>query len=438
MPQERATALADAQQRDREDELRGFRSRFYFPAFNAGPDRQAASGGFGPTDGSMIYFCGNSLGLQPVAAEESIRQELHDWRDLAIGGYWQARNPWMGYPASLRGPLARIVGCDPDEVTVMNALTVNLHLLLLSFYRPSAQRYKIVMEAGAFPSDMYAVETQVRWHGCDPRDVIIEVAPREGEKLIREEDIIAAIEGHRDSVALVLFGGLNYYTGQVFDMERITAAAHAAGAVAGFDLAHAVGNVPLRLHDWGVDFAVWCSYKYLNGGPGAAGGAFIHERHARDPSLVRLGGWWGNDESSRFKMEKGFIPKPTAEGWSMSTAQVFNMVCLKASLGVFEEAGIGRLQAKSRELTAYLAALLAPLEGVAFRVITPVESRRRGAQLSLLFSEAERGRSIQQRLIREGIVTDYREPGVIRVAPAPLYNSFEDVYRFSHILGGLL
>jgi len=433
MPQDIAQALAYAQQLDREDELRGFRSRFYFPRF-AG---RAASGGSGE-QGEMIYFCGNSLGLQPVGAEDSIQQELTDWRELAIGGYWQARNPWMGYPASLRGALARIVGCGEEEVTVMNALTVNLHLLLLSFYRPEGSRSKILMEAGAFPSDMYAVETQVRWHGYDPREAVVEVAPREGEKLIREEDILAAIDREKDSVALVLFGGLNYYTGQLFDMERITAAAHAAGAMAGYDLAHAVGNVPLRLHDWGVDFAVWCSYKYLNGGPGAAGGAFVHRRHASDPEIPRLGGWWGNDESSRFKMQKGFIPKPTAEGWSMSTAQVFNMACLKASLALFEEAGIARLQAKSRKLTAYLSSLLEPLEGPVFRVITPAEQERRGAQLSLLFADAERGRKVQRRLQEEGVVTDYREPGVIRVAPAPLYNSFEDVYRFYHILRQLL
>jgi kynureninase len=425
MPQEIAPALAYAQQKDREDELQGFRSRFYFPVR---PGRRE----------NMLYFCGNSLGLQPVTAEESIRQELVDWRELAIGGYWQARNPWMTYPATLRGPLARIAGCGEEEVTVMNALTVNLHLLLSSFYRPTRQRYKILVEAGAFPSDAYVIETQVGWHGFAADDAIVEVAPREGETLIHEEDILAAIEREKDSLALVLFGGLNYYTGQLFDMRRITAAAHAAGAVAGFDLAHAVGNVPLQLHDWDVDFAVWCSYKYLNGGPGAAGGAFIHERHARRQELPRLGGWWGNDESSRFHMKKGFIPKPTAEGWSMSTAQVFNMVCLKASLALFEEAGFGRIQAKSRELTAFLAGLLEPLEGDGFRVITPQEPERRGAQLSLLFMDPEQGRTMQRRLQEEGVVTDYREPGVVRVAPAPLYNSFEDVYRFYAIFHGLL
>ncbi|GGB21604.1 kynureninase [Puia dinghuensis] len=437
MPQITEPSLAYAQQKDREDKLQGFRSRFVFPKREGG---------------EMIYFCGNSLGLQPVSAEESIRQELIDWRELAIEGYWKARNPWMTYPQTLRGPLARIAGCLEEEVTVMNALTVNLHLLLLTFYRPTPQRYKIIMEAGAFPSDQYAMETQVKWHGFDPKDAVIEVAPRKGESLIREEDLMAAIEREKGSLALVLFGGLNYYTGQVFDMATITAATHRAGAVAGFDLAHAVGNVPLALHDWGVDFAVWCSYKYLNGGPGAAGGAFIHQRHVQDKTLVRLGGWWGNDSTSRFQMDHqslssgqatggglgGFIPKPTAEGWSMSTAQVFNMACLRASLAIFEEAGIERLVAKSRELTGYLASLLESLEDGAFRVITPAEPESRGAQLSLHFGAAGRGKIIQQQLMDEGVVTDYREPGVVRVAPAPLYNSFEDVYRFCHILRQLL
>jgi len=421
-------ALADAQRRDREDELQGFRSRFYFPS------------------ATPVYFCGNSLGLQPRDTEAYIRQELTDWRELAIGGYWQARNPWMTYPQTLRGPLSRLAGCGEDEVTVMNALTVNLHLLLLTFYRPAGHRHKILMEGGAFPSDQYAVETQVKWHGHDPADAIVEVRPRPGEWHIREEDIVASIGEHSDSLALVLLGGINYYTGQLFDMATITAAAHEAGALAGFDLAHAIGNARLNLHDWDADFAVWCSYKYLNGGPGAAGGAFIHERHIRDTSLARLGGWWGNDEISRFKTDsqslppgrtgaggsRGFIPKPTAEGWSMSTAQVFNMVALKASLAVFEEAGFARLCAKSNALTGYLDELLRSLRSDVFRVITP---ERRAAQLSLYFGD--RAKAVQQALLQAGIVTDFREPGVIRVAPAPLYNSFEDVYRFYLILRGL-
>ena len=461
--------LAYAQQKDREDELKGFRSRFYFPRTVTDGHGPAGPGGDGPGDqvlepggqagqtgqtgqagqvsGETIYFCGNSLGLQPRAAEDYIRQELEDWRTLAIDGYWQARTPWMTYPQTMRQTLGQLVGALEEEVTVMNALTVNLHLLLLTFYRPTGKRYKILVEAGAFPSDQYAVETQVKWHGFDPSAAIVEVGPRAGERLIREEDILRLIDEHRGELALVLLGGLNYYTGQLFDMAGITAAAHSAGALAGFDLAHAVGNVPLQLHQWGVDFAIWCSYKYLNGGPGAAGGAFIHQRFVEDASLVRLGGWWGNDESSRFRMEKGFIPKPTAEGWSMSTAQVFNMVCLRASLDLFAEAGFERLRAKSRELTGYLYSLVGRLGGsgssgpsnpsdMGPEILTPVDPAWRGAQLSLFFGD--RGKDIQQQLGKAGVVVDYREPGVVRVSPVPLYNSFEDVYRFYHILGELL
>ena len=424
MPETVETTLAYAGQRDREDELKGFRSRFCFPL-------------------NKTYFCGNSLGLQPSDAETAVLRELADWRDLAIDGYWQAKQPWMTYPKSMGGALSRLAGCLEEEVTVMNALTVNLHLLLLTFYRPTQQRYKILIEAGAFPSDQFAVETQVAWYGRSPQQTIIEVAPREGEHLIREEDLIAAIDREKDTLALVLLGGINYYTGQLFDLAAITKAAHKAGALAGFDLAHAIGNAPLSLHDWGADFAVWCSYKYLNGGPGAAGGAFIHERHIKNPSLVRLGGWWGNDDMARFQSDhhnlptannaaRAFIPKPTAEGWSMSTAQVFNMVSLKTSLALFDEAGFDRLQKKSRALTAYLYSLLSE---AGIQILTPAEPERRGAQLSLYFGD--KGKSIQQQLAQKNIIVDYREPGVIRVSPAPLYNSFEDVYKFYHILGQL-
>ena len=419
------TTLEYAQQKDREDKLSSFRSRFYFP-------QSAANTPTPRGDSHAIYFCGNSLGLQPRHTADYFQHELQDWQNLAIHGYWQARNPWMTFPQSLRPSMSRIAGCLEDEVTVMNALTVNLHLLLLTFYRPTHQRYKILIEAGAFPSDQYAAETQTQYHGFNPEDAIIEIQPREGESTIREEDILQSIDSHKDSLALVLLGGINYYTGQLFDMAAITAAAHKAGALAGFDLAHAIGNAPLRLHDWDVDFAVWCSYKYLNGGPGAAGGAFIHERFVKNTHLARLGGWWGNDEDSRFKMEKGFIPKPTAEGWSMSTAQVFNMVGLKASLALFDEAGIDNLQAKSRQLTEYLYHQLSAIENPTFRIITPSEPHRRAAQLSLYFGPE--GKPIHQRMIDAGIVVDWREPGVVRVAPAPMYNSFEDVYRFCNIL----
>lgn len=428
-----------AQLLDREDKLQSFRSRFYFP-LAPGTSAAGSSGlatSSGPAKGSSprneaIYFCGNSLGLQPRDVTPAILRELKDWQDLAIGGFTQAKDPWLTCQEPLRAPLARIVGAHEDEVTIMNTLTVNLHILLLSFYHPAPDRYKIIMEAGAFPSDQYAVETQVKWHGYDPEDAIIEVRPRAGEKLIREEDILTTIDQHRDNLALVLFGGINYYTGQLFDMAAITAAAHAAGAFAGFDLAHVVGNVPLRLHDGDVDFAVWCSYKYLNGGPGAVGGAYVHQRYAHNQDHIRMGGWWGNDEAIRFKMEKGFIPKPTASGWNLSTNQVLNMTALKTSLHLFEEAGMDRIRAKSMRLTAYLSFLLQQLTNLRFSIITPADPAKRGAQLSMYFEQ--HGKAIHQKMIEAGIIVDYREPGVIRVAPAPLYNSFEDVHRFYHIL----
>lgn len=400
--------------------LKSFRSRFHFPLHPSNPAARA------------IYFCGNSLGLQPSSVAGLVAQELKDWQDLGVSGYSHAKNPWLVYQDAMRPSLAAIVGANIEEVTVMNALTVNLHLLLLSFYRPDKKRYRIIMEAGAFPSDQYALETQARWHGFDPDDAIIEITPRAGEKLLRDEDILDTIDRHKDSLALVLLGGINYYTGQYYDIPAITEAAHRAGAIAGFDLAHVVGNIPTRLHDWNVDFAVWCSYKYLNGGPGAVGCAYIHERYARNRDHSRLGGWWGNEESTRFKMEKGFIPKANASGWNLSTAQVFNMVSLRASLPYFDEAGMDNLRAKSLDLTAWLEFLLAQLRNLSFEIITPSGPHRRGAQLSLYFKE--KGKEIHQRMIDSGIIVDYREPGVIRVAPAPLYNSFEDVYRFYDIL----
>jgi kynureninase len=406
-----------ARQRDITDPLAAFRNEFHFPLRH---QREA------------VYFCGNSLGLQPKNAAAAIAQELKDWQELAIGGFYRAKNPWLYYHQPLAESLTGLAGAQTPELTVMNTLTVNLHLLLLTFYRPAKNRFKIIMEAGAFPSDQYAVETQALFYGFDPEKTIVEVTPRPGEKLIREEDILQTIETHRDQLALVLFGGINYYTGQVLNIRDITAAAHRAGAFAGFDLAHAIGNIPLQLHDWQVDFAVWCSYKYLNGGPGAAGGLFIHERFARDTRLNRLGGWWGNDEQTRFRMEKGFIPKPDAGGWAQSTAQIFNMVCVKASLDIFKRTSIAALRAKSVELTAYLEFLLKQLVNLPCELITPEHPDQRGAQLSLFF--ASQGKEIYDRMLAAGIVVDYREPGVIRVAPAPLYNSFEDVWRFYDIL----
>jgi kynureninase len=409
--------LEFARAKDDNDILKGFRNEFYFPQ-HKGKD--------------VIYFCGNSLGLQPKNVTKAMEQELKDWQELVVGGYRQAKNPWLYYQHPFNAPLSKIVGCREHEVTVMNTLTVNLHLMLLSFYHPAKKRYKIMMEAGAFPSDQYAVETQVKFHGFDPDDAIIEIAPKEGEMIIQEEDITRAIEKNKDSLALVLFGGINYYSGQLFDMEKITTAAHKAGAIAGFDLAHVAGNATMQLHEWDVDFAVWCSYKYLNGGPGAVGGAYVHERYSKESNHPRLGGWWGNDEATRFKMEKGFVPKPDASGWNISTAQVFNMVALKASLELFEQTNMQELRSKGHELTGYLEFLLNQLPAVNFEIITPKEPERRGAQLSLFFKE--KGKQIHQEMIGSGIIVDYREPGVIRVAPAPLYNSFEDVFRFYEIL----
>lgn len=357
-----------AKKSDKNDPLKNFRKQYFFPKHKKD---------------TVIYFCGNSLGLLSKNVKEAIDQELKDWKELAIYGYAQAKSPWLYYQNNFRKALSRIMGCKEDEVTVMNALTVNLHLMMLSFYRPTKERYKVLMEAGAFPSDQYAVETQVKFHGFQPEEAIVEIAPKNGEKIIRTEDILQAIETHNDSLALVLFGGIHYYTGQLFDMKAITEAAHKAGSFAGFDLAHAAGNVPTHLHDWNVDFAAWCSYKYLNGGPGSAGGVYIHEKHANDPGYRRLGGWWGNDEKTRFKMQKGFIPQPGAGGWNISTAQVFNMVSLKAALDLIDKAGIENLRHKSLALTGYLEFLLSRLKNLNYEIISPADPLQRGAQLSL-------------------------------------------------------
>ncbi len=411
------TTFATAEQLDMQDELAAFKQQFHFPKYN---------------DKDVIYFCGNSLGLQPKNVEAAVLQELTDWKNLAISGFAKAKNPWLTYQEYLKPTLAKIVGAKEDEVTVMNTLTVNLHLLMLSFYKPTKQRFKIMMEAGAFPSDQYAVETLVKHFGLHPDETIIEISPREGEKSLRTEDILAAIRTHGESLAMVMFGGINYYTGQLFNMQAITKVAHEVGAIAGFDLAHVAGNVPMKLHDWQVDFACWCNYKYLNGGPGAIGGLYVHETFASNPETPRLAGWWGNNEATRFKMEKGFIPKANASGWNISTAQVLNTVSLKASLELFEAATIEKLRAKSIQLTAYLEFLLHQLPNIQFEIITPKNAEERGAQLSLYF--LKEGKAIHQKMIDSGIIVDYREPGVIRVAPAPMYCSFSDVYRFYEIL----
>jgi kynureninase len=413
-------SLDYAQVQDQIDFLYSFRERFVFPQ-HEGKD--------------VRYFCGNSLGLQPKSVSYLMEKELKDWGKYGVEGHFKAALPWFSYHHFFSERLARIVGANKDEVVAMNTLTVNLHLLMISFYRPSGKRYKIVMEAGAFPSDQYAVETQVRMHGYDPADAIIELAPKDGAYIIEEEDIINTIKQAGDTVALVMIGGVNYYTGQFFDLERITAAAHSVGAYAGFDLAHAVGNIHLKLHDWDVDFACWCSYKYLNSGPGGVGGIFVHERVGNDPKTFRLAGWWGNEEKDRFLMKKGFVPQKGAASWQMSNAQVFNMVAHNASLDIFDKAGIAALRRKSVHLTGYMEYLLKQATHLPFEIITPTDPARRGCQLSLLFKE--KGKEVFQQLSDNGVVADWREPNVIRIAPTPLYNTYEDCFRFYEILMGV-
>jgi kynureninase len=405
---------------DSQDELAPFKKQFHFPKFN---------------DTDAIYFCGNSLGLQPIHTKDAVLQELEDWKNLAINGFSKAKNPWLYYQEYLKPSMAKIVGCLEHEVTVMNTLTVNLHLLLLTFYKPTPTRFKILMEAGAFPSDQYAIETLVKHYGLNPNDCIVEIAPLPNAKTLSTAQILEAIQQHKDSLAMVMFSGIQYYTGQLFDMVTITQAAHKVGAICGFDLAHAVGNVPMQLHNWEVDFACWCSYKYLNGGPGAVGGLYVHEKYSTNTHLNRLAGWWGNDEAIRFKMEKGFVPKANASGWNISTAQVLNMVGLKASLEIFDATTMEKLRSKSIALTNYLQHGLQQIPNLQFEIITPANSLERGAQLSLYFTQ--NGKAIFEALSSKGIVVDYREPGVIRVAPTPLYCSFYDVFRFLEIVSGL-
>jgi kynureninase len=410
-----------ARRQDAEDPLRQFRERFLFPQHDGRDVR---------------YFCGNSLGLQPVGVRASIAQELDDWAHLGVEGHFRGTHPWLSYHRMFAEPLARLTGARPHEVVAMNSLTVNLHLMMVSFYRPTKQRFKIICEAGAFPSDQYALEMQVRFHGFDPDEAIIELTPRSGEHTLRTEDIINTIIANADELALLMMPGVQYYTGQVFDMKTMAAEAHAVGALVGYDLAHAMGNVELHLHDWDVDFAVWCSYKYLNAGPGGVSGAFVHERHASNPALPRFAGWWGNDEKQRFLMKKGFHPAYGADGWQISNAPVLSMAALKASLDIFDEAGMPALAAKRDKLTGFLAFVIDEAgknnAGHRFEVITPNNPEERGCQISLLTDS--NGRNLFDKLTAEGIIADWREPNVIRVAPVPLYNSFEDVWHLGQML----
>jgi kynureninase len=410
-----------AQRLDAHDPLQSFRDRFHVPGTEAGP---------------VAYFCGNSLGLSPKAAREAVLAEMDDWAALGVEGHFAGQRPWLHYHKALAEPTAHVVGALPHEVVVMNTLTVNLHLLMVSFYRPNRQRYKVLMEGGAFPSDQYAIASQVKFHGFLPKEAIIELFPRPDETYLRTADIEQAIAEAGDSLALVLFGGVNYYTGQAFDLATITQAAHAVGAVAGFDLAHAAGNIALHLHDWGVDFAVWCSYKYLNSGPGGVSGAYIHERYAQRPDLPRFAGWWGHREEERFQMRKGFIPMTGAEGWQLSNAQVLPMAVHRASLEIFAEAGMARLRQKSLQLTGFAEFLIQKFKAeqstYQIQIITPSDPEARGCQLSLLVPG--NGRALFDHLAQARVIADWREPDVIRLAPVPLYNSFGDVWRFYEVL----
>ncbi len=414
-----------ARQMDEKDPLKLFRQKFFIPQHNGG---------------DSVYFTGNSLGLQPKTTIQYIQQELNDWAELGVEGHLKAKNPWLSYHEMFAEPISKIVGAGKDEVVVMNQLTVNLHLLMASFYRPSGKRTKIICEAKAFPSDQYALESQAKLHGLDPNEVIVEVGPREGQYNIRTEDIISAIDQHAGELCLVLIGGVNYYTGQVMDMATITKAAHNAGAYAGFDLAHAAGNIQLHLHDWEVDFACWCSYKYLNSGPGGVSGVYIHSRHASNTELPRMAGWWGYEKETRFKMRSGFQPIPTAEGWQLSNAPVLSMAAHKASLDIFSEAGMEALTEKSKLLTGFLFFILDEInkehKDKIIEVITPREEGKYGCQVSMLM--LKNGKEVFNALMEQGMIADWREPNVIRVAPVPSYNSFEDVWKFGSIMKTVL
>ena len=410
-----------ARQLDAEDPLRGFREKFSLPLGNNGKP--------------VIYFAGNSLGLMPKGARQIVEEELDNWAKLGVDAHHATGTPWYSYHEALREPMARLVGSKPLEVICMNSLTVNLHLMMATFYRPTKSRFKILMEEPAFPSDTYAVKTQIIHHGLDPKDALVLARRRKGEFTVRTDDVIELIEKQANQLAVVMLAGVNFFTGQLFDIEKITGAAHKYGILIGFDLAHAIGNVLLALHDWDVDFAVWCSYKYLNAGPGAVAGAFVHERHATNTKLPRLAGWFGNDPNTRFRLhlESEFVPVPSADGWQISNPPIFSMAPLRASLSIFHEAGgMEPLRAKSMKLTGYLEFLIEQIGSKKFSVITPADPKARGAQLSI--QAHEHPKQLHEELIAGGVKCDFREPNVIRVAPAPLYNTFHEVWRFAQLL----
>lgn len=418
MPIKFTNTIAFAKAFDRQDPLKSFRAKFHLPKINGK---------------SAIYFTGNSLGLQPKSAKQFINEELDDWATLGVEGHFHSRRPWLYYHKFTKKALSDLVGAKPLEVVAMNQLTVNLHLMMVSFFNPAKNRYKIITEQGAFPSDQYAFESQLKFHGLDPEKALIELTPRHGEATLRTEDILQVINKEKDQLALVVLGGVQYYTGQFFDIKKITEATQQAGAFIGFDLAHAVGNVPLNLHRDGVDFAVWCSYKYLNSGPGGIAGAFVHERHAKNYNLPRFAGWWGHNEEERFEMKKEFKPMPGVDGWQLSNFPVLPGAAHIASLNIFQQAGIKNLRKKSELLTGYLEYLLneADPKHQTFELLTPGDPKQRGCQLSIFMKQ--KGKKVFQKLTDNAVIADWREPNVIRVAPVPLYNTFEEVFQFGKI-----
>ena len=403
---------------DNKDPLLSYNDKFHFPVQENG--------------NKHIYLCGNSLGLQAKITESFVKQELDDWKALGVEGHFHAQNPWLPYHEFLSESYSKIVGSKKSEVIAMNTLSVNLHLMMVSFYRPNEIKNKIIIEGDAFPSDIYAVESHMKHHGIDPLESLIKLRPREGEVIIRLEDIINVIEQNSESVSLIMLGGVNYYTGQLFDMKKITQVAHNHGILVGFDLAHAVGNVLLLLHEWNVDFAVWCSYKYLNSGPGSVAGAFIHERHHKK-KLERFAGWWGHDKESRFKMPDQFQPIQTAEGWQLSNPSILSLAAVRASLSLFDEVGMSQLITKSKNLTSYLVFLLNQIPTDRINIITP---EQRGCQVSI--SVKNGNKDLFNEITKRGVIADWREPDVIRVAPVPLYNSYLDVYNFYQVLKEIL
>lgn len=409
-----------AQQLDKQDKLASFRNEFLIPE----------------KDGEqLIYFCGNSLGLQPKSASVELVKQLNIWQNHAVEGWFDGDKNWLNYHDEIKELLAPVVGAKPTEVTCMNSLTINIHLLLTSFYQPRDKKIKILMEGGAFPSDQYAIESHVKTRGFQYQDAVIEVFPRNGEDTLRTEDILLKIQEHKDEIALILFGGINYYTGQFFDLEAITKAGHEIKAMVGFDLAHAAGNVPVKLHDWNVDFACWCSYKYMNSGPGGIAGIFVHEKHFKT-NFNRLAGWWGYKLDKRFKMEKGFVPESDAEGWQVSTSPILLMATHKAALKVINDAGFQNLRQKSIQLTAYLEFIINEINHEKgeeiFKIITPKDPEARGAQLSIICKE--NGKQIFDALVAKNIIGDWREPNVIRISPIPLYNTYEEIYKLGQVL----